>query len=158
MSKPKHPRYKVEGSHIFQHSVLHKTTGNFFVVPDEIALYASSNSEVTKLRIGSAHESVYYEADIDSLIAQIEDEVFELQIRDGDGQEGFLVPTNSAIFTKLGVSERNNDNAWERQKREIIEASGGFWSYSKRQSWANKFRASVNPKNPPMTGWYARGL
>jgi hypothetical protein len=156
MAKSKRPRYRVQDDHLFQHSVLHKTTGNFFVVPDEITFYASANPDVTKLRVGSANETVCYECDIEQLLSHIEDEMFEMQVREDDGQEGFLIPVDSGVFRKIGGVDKSNDSAWERVKKDIIESSGGYWSQEQQQAWKDKFAASSNPKNKPVTGWYAR--
>lgn len=152
----KHPRYKINGTHLFQHSVIHKATGNFFIVPDDISLYTTSSPEVTKLRIGAANETVYYECDIETLISHIEDEMFELQVREGDGQEGFIVPIESSLFRKHGGVDKHGDSAWERQKKDIIKASGGPWSHEQVREWKHKFSAAANPKNKPVTGWYAK--
>lgn len=155
-TKSKHPRYRVQANYVFQHSVMHKITGNFFIVPDEISFYTADAPDVTKLRIGAANETVCYECDIETLMSHIEDEMFELQIREGDGQEGFLVPFESSIFKKLGGSDRSGDSAWDRHKKELIEACGGLWSHEKMTDWKNKFAASSNPKNQPAMGWYAK--
>jgi hypothetical protein len=141
VSKAKQPRYKVEGDYIYQHSVTHKSTGNFFIAMDELDFYAANDTEVTKLRIGSAHESVYYTCDLDTLRSVLEDETYPADIREADGQEGFLVPVYAKLWKRCGssVGAVSDNDRWIQQRSKIIEESGGLWSQAKRQAWADKF-------------------
>jgi hypothetical protein len=160
MAKPKkHARYTVTNDHIFQHSVLHKTTNNFFIVMEDLDFYASNNPEVVSLRLGSAHETVYYVCELEALRNAIEDGNFDSDLREGDGAEGLLIPVTSSFFKKKGgiTTASSSEDSWIKIRTKFIEEAGGPWSYEQRKAWASKFKASTNPKNKPNVGWAARG-
>ena len=141
MSKQKLSRYTFENDYVYQHSLSHKSSGNFFISMDELDYYAASNTEITKLRIGSKHESVYYTCDLDALRSVLEEDTYPADTRDADGQEGFLVPVDAKLWKRCGssVSAVSDGDRWAQQKANIIEDSGGLWSAAKLKAWADKF-------------------
>jgi hypothetical protein len=140
-------RYQVKGDYIFQNSVNHKTTGNFYVAIDEIEFYTTANTEITHLRIGSPHDQIYYSCELETLVQKIEDNAFETDTRDEDGADVYLVPVKSTIWKKHGaVKETSAEDTWSKQKLRIIESSGGLWSPEKMASWADKFKYKAPTK------------